>query len=96
MMVMDLIALLNHLPMNAEIRIGDQIEAGPYLHQAPGGVWVKKDPNGAVVKSVILCAGDDDLWTDETINTAGTRAAKLPIIWLPDNASDEARKEAGL
>ena len=71
----NLIALL---PGDAEVRIGDQIEAGPYLHQEVGGVWRSLD-NGGGHRAVILCAGDSDLWKSEELQPPDV----LPLLWKP-------------
>ncbi len=56
-----------------EIRIGDQVESGPYLNAAVGGVF--KGTNG----EVILCANDDDQWREEATGIDHD----LPVLWKP-------------
>jgi hypothetical protein len=46
--------------MQKEVRIGDQIESGPYLHASVGGVW--RGRKGEVV----IAANDDEVWKDES------------------------------
>lgn len=55
----ELIRVLMEIP-NAEIRIGDQTEAGPYLHASVGGAFAGSHGE------VILCANDDEEWISET------------------------------
>ena len=49
---------------DVEVRIGDYVEAGPYVHDRVGSVWTTAPDNGGVVREVILCA-DDTSWRDE-------------------------------
>ena len=80
---------------DVEIRIGDQIMAGPYSHDRVGGVWwhVPGDGNDSLVGDdkkawgpyVILCAEDTD-WQDISISPQA-----LPALWTPSN-SDDARE----
>ena len=64
-------------PQDPEVRIGDQVESGPYLHAPVGGVF-----EGAK-GSVILCANDDAEWHDEVggayIDLA--EMPELPVLW---------------
>lgn len=74
----ELIRVLMALPHNAEIRIGDQTEAGPYLHASVGGVF--GSDNG-----VILCANDDEEWISETPGAYVEEKdmPELPVLWSP-------------
>lgn len=68
----ELIRVLMEAPHDAEIRIGDQIESGPYLHASVGGAWRGK------LGAIILCAADDEVWEDEA---AAERTVEQ--IWKP-------------
>jgi hypothetical protein len=70
-----LIRVLMEIPADAEIRIGDQVESGPYLNAAVGGVF--KGTDG----SVILCADDDDQWREEPTGIDHN----LPVLWTPQS-----------
>lgn len=74
MKVATLITLLKALPAEAEIRIGDQIEAGPYSNAEVGGIWLSAPVNGSSER-VILCANDDAPWLDE--------AGSLDRVFIP-------------
>lgn len=67
----ELINLLMSQAHDADVRIGDQVESGPYLHASVGGVW----RNGS--GDVILTANDDKVWKDES---AG---GEVEVIWQP-------------
>ena len=58
-----------------EIRIGDQVESGPYLHASVGGVF--KGTQG----EIILCANDDDQWREEPTGVDHD----LPVLWKPQS-----------
>ena len=85
MKVLELIDLLGKYSPDTEIRIGDQIEAGPYLHQEVGGVWTDRPGSRGEVGCVILCANDDNnLWKDESEDPAFPNVEdELPLIWKP-------------
>lgn len=55
-----------------EIRIGDQIEAGPYSHSPVGGVYL------GTWGEVIICADPDTPATDEE-----SMHENLPVLWAP-------------
>lgn len=65
MNVRELQNLLNYLIvkdqtiLDREVRIGDQVESGPYLNASLGSIF--KGRNG----DLILCANDDEVWKDE-------------------------------
>jgi hypothetical protein len=63
-------------PHDAEVRIGDQVESGPYLHARIGGVF--RSHNG---RDIILTANDDEVWYDEEANTG--RDDELEVLWRP-------------
>ena len=56
-----------------QIRIGDQVESGPYLHASVGGVFRGTDG------SIILCANDDEQWHEEATGIDHN----LPVLWRP-------------
>jgi hypothetical protein len=61
---------------DADIRIGDQVESGPYLHASVGGAFLAR--NG---KDIILTANDDKVWQDEA---AGYHSDyELEVLWRP-------------
>jgi hypothetical protein len=58
-----------------EIRVGDQVESGPYLNASVGGVFQGRKGD------VILCANDDEVWQDEA---AGFHPDyELEKLWTP-------------
>ena len=59
-----LLGLMEKHGKDVEVRIGDQIEVGPYSHDRVGGVWTDRPDRGGAIQSVILCAEDTD-WKDE-------------------------------
>ena len=67
---------------DVEIRIGDQIECGPYSHDKVGGVWTDRPDSGGVIQSVILCAEDSE-WRDEADNGIPGEGDELPLLWKP-------------
>lgn len=68
---------------NVEIRIGDQIEAGPYSHDRVGLVCSHERSNGTPV--IIICAEDAD-WED-----IGIRKEPTPV-WPKTTESAEEVK----
>ena len=58
-----------------EIRIGDQIESGPYLHASVGGVFRGEEGQ------IIICANDDDRWKDESVTLQDGQV--LSTLWKP-------------
>lgn len=85
MNVQELIVLLSQYPTDTEVRIGDQIEAGPYLHQEIGGAWTDRPGSRGGVSCVILCANDtSNLWKDESEDPQfPSEDEELPLIWKP-------------
>ena len=81
MTALELIDLLGGFHPDTEVRIGDQIEQGPYLHQAVGGVWKLLDDESGV-RGIVLCASDDDLWKEE-FTIEDEEAPELPQVWKP-------------
>jgi hypothetical protein len=77
MTVGELLDLLQgqHIDRRAQLRIGDQVESGPYLHASIGGVFAGSEG------SVILTANDDEVWTDES---AFNPDVELKVLWAPD------------
>ena len=69
MNVRELIDVLAAIDPDMEVRIGDQIESGPYSHTSVGGIW--RGAKGAV----IVCGNPDDEWVNESTDEA------LPGIW---------------
>lgn len=79
MKVSELHALLARVLVNGkdpEIRVGDQIESGPYLHASVGGVF---EGTGG---DIILCGNDDDQWKDESVSDSDDDP-ELPVLWQP-------------
>ena len=70
-----LMDILSGLPESAEIRIGDQLEAGPYDHLPVGGVWTNhQSADSPSVVRVILCGNvDEEDWYEEDVT--------LPVLW---------------
>ena len=66
---------------DAEIRIGDAIESGPYLHASLGGVW--KSLEG----SLILCANDDEVWHVEEVQSS---EEDLQVLYYPPRQEETA------
>jgi len=61
---LDELRRLHGIKDDAEVRIGEQIESGPYLHGAIGSVY-------RIEKGVlVLCVDDEGIWTDETMPEA--------------------------
>lgn len=58
-----------------EVRVGDQIESGPYLHASVGGVWEGKKGD------LIICPNDDSQWQDESAELQDGEA--LGVLWKP-------------
>jgi hypothetical protein len=79
-----LLGLMDQHGKEVEVRIGDQIEAGPYFHASVGGVWTDRTGSGGEVTKVILCANDDDPWTSECDEPVfPVSGEELPLIWKP-------------
>jgi len=73
MRVNELIEILETFRVsNPEVRIGDQIEAGPYEHFGIVGLW--KGEQG----TIILCGNPDEEGYDESPLT------ELPKLWASD------------
>jgi len=73
MKVHELAAVLRAASPEAEVRIGDQLEAGPYEHIQVGGVF--KGTAG----EVILCADPDAPSQDEPTGIDHD----MPVLWKP-------------
>ena len=58
-----------------DIRLGDQIESGPYMHSSVGGLWLGSDG------SLILSHNDDEAWKTEEDPT-------LIALWQPPRESN--------
>lgn len=71
MKVGELLFVLKGLPRDVEVRIGDQIEAGPYSHVKVGAVF-----KGAG-EVVIICGDPDGEWFEEAQGVDHD----LPVIW---------------
>jgi len=90
-----LLELMEKHGKDVEVRIGDQIEAGPYSHDRVGGVWTNREDNAGGVHYVILCAEDSD-WEDEIeLGTAAmiggpSPGEELPLLWKPPAPYDAA------
>lgn len=87
MTVADLIKLCVSLHPDTEVRIGDQIEAGPYSNASVGGVWTSPPDRNGEVERVILCANDDAPWLDECDDpyshvTSG-EVGNIVNVWKP-------------
>lgn len=73
-LVVDLVAKDPSI-LEREVRIGDQIESGPYLHASVGGVWRGRN------NEVVFCANDDEQWQDDA---AGYHPDfELEKLWIP-------------
>jgi len=77
-----LLELMDKHGKDVEVRIGDQIEAGPYYHDRVGGVWSNRPDNAGGVYYVILCAEDTD-WKEEADNATPEEGDELPLLWKP-------------
>ncbi len=79
-----LLELMEKHGKDVEVRIGDQIEAGPYSHDRVGGVWTNREDHVGGVHYVILCA-DDSQWHDEIELTEEfvSDRDELPLLWKP-------------
>lgn len=73
----ELIRVLMEQPYDVEIRVGDQVESGPYLHASVGGIF--KGSKGEVV----ICANDDEVWKDEIAGFDPEQVPERPVIWKP-------------
>lgn len=76
-----LLALMDKHGKDVEVRIGDQIELGPYSHDRVGGVWTNQPDNAGGVHYVILCAEDTN-WQDEFEGDIKSDD-ELPLVWKP-------------
>jgi hypothetical protein len=74
--VLELLVRADARNWDKEIRVGDQVESGPYLHASVGGIFQGSQGQ------VIICGNDDDQWKDEAA-AAGGIAAELPVLWQP-------------
>lgn len=76
MTVGELLDLLQgqHIDRRAQLRVGDQVESGPYLHASVGGVYKGRDGE------IVICANDDQQWTDEY---AKAPDSELECLWAP-------------
>jgi hypothetical protein len=90
MTVIELMELLKTQPADAEVRIGDQIEGGPYSNAPVGGVWTSPPDRNGSIERVILCANDDTRWLDECDDpyahvTGGADAGgNIVNVWKPE------------
>jgi len=69
-----------HIDRRAEIRIGEQVEGGPYLHASVGGVWIGNEGD------IIICANDDEVWKDEY---AMNPEKELQVLWAPQTTEEK-------
>lgn len=69
---------------DVEVRIGDQIEDGPYSHDRVGGVWTNRPDNAGGIQYVVLCA-EDTQWHDELVYGDDFIPAQheMPLLWKP-------------
>lgn len=62
-----------------EVRIGEQIESGPYLNAGLASIY--RSTRGGV----IICANDDEQWFDETTGIdSPTSVDPLDMLWPED------------
>jgi hypothetical protein len=73
MRVAELIEVLRDRNPEDEVRIGDQLEAGPYEHYPVGGVYK------GTHREVILCSNPDARSTEEPTGTDHD----LLVLWRP-------------
>lgn len=90
MKVQELIEVLGQLAPDMEVRVGDQIELGPYSHDRVGGVWTSRPNNAGDIQYVILCAEDTN-WQEE-FDGAITVEDELPLVWMPPAPNSAERK----
>lgn len=81
MTVQELIAVLGNLSADMEVRIGDQLDLGPYSHDRVGGVWTSRPNHAGDIQYVILCAEDTN-WQDEFEGDIKSDD-ELPLVWMP-------------
>ena len=81
MTVQELIAVLGNLSADMEVRIGDQLDLGPYSHDRVGGVWTSRPNHAGDIQYVILCAEDAN-WQDEFEGDIKSDD-ELPMVWMP-------------
>lgn len=78
-----LLQLMDKHGKDVEVRIGDQIEAGPYSHDRVGSAWTNRPDNAGGVHYVILCAEDSN-WRDECEDPSYPEGyEELPLLWKP-------------
>ena len=77
-----LLELMDKHGRDVEVRIGDQVEAGPYYHDRVGGVWSSRPDDGGGVHYVIICA-EDTQWIEEAENCIPEEGDELPLLWMP-------------
>ena len=70
MTVAELLAALQTLDPGQDVRVGDQLEAGPYEHSSVGGAW-------RVACGIVLCANPDAELVEED------PGIELPCLWRP-------------
>jgi hypothetical protein len=80
MNVRELIEVLGQLPADTEVRLGDQLEEGPYFHDRVGSIWTDRPNNAGDIRYVMICAEDTD-WRAETDSGKLMEGDELPIIW---------------
>jgi hypothetical protein len=73
MKVRELLEVLKASNQDAEVRVGDQLEAGPYANIPVGGVYLGSK------SEVIICADPDAPMTDEPTGVDHD----LPWLWKP-------------
>ncbi len=65
---------LNVYHPDTEIRIGDQLECGPYLNASVGGVYLSTDN-----ERLVICANDDETWKEEVSER------DMETLWAPSS-----------
>jgi len=74
MKLKDLIAaiqIMEQYDPEAEVRVGDQIECGPYMNASVGGIFRSRDS-----KRFVICANDDEQWKEEEV-------LEMETVWVP-------------
>lgn len=90
-----LLPLMEKHGKDLEIRIGDQIQAGPYSHDRVGSVWTNRPDNAGDVYYVILCAEDTN-WKDESDDPEfPSDEDELPLLWTPPAPVNGGEQEGG-
>lgn len=86
-----LLGLMEEHGKDVEVRIGDQIEAGPYSHDRVGGCWTNRPDNAGGVQYVVLCA-EDTQWHDEIelMEEFVPARDEMPLLWKPPAPYDAA------